>query len=89
MKNNITNRMASNEKPEWEAAAVMMRPPERVILCPACGSPRSTVRLTRPEKGISQRVCAKCGIKYAIRREDSAAPEVQMLDANTHRDSTG
>ena len=79
MKNNITNRMVSKIKPEWEAAVIIMRPPERVIVCPACGSPRSVVRVTRPERNITQRVCEKCGVKYAIRDEDTTTPQSKIL----------
>lgn len=82
MKQTSTNRMLPS-KPEWEAASIMLRPPERVIVCPACGDPRHRVRLTRPEQGITQRVCIKCGVKYAIRCEDTPAPEVQVLRRNT------
>lgn len=80
MKSEITDRMVSRIKPEWEKAATLIRPPERVIPCPACGDPRHVVRVTRPERGITQRVCVKCGVKYAIRGEDTQAPEAKVLD---------
>jgi Zn ribbon nucleic-acid-binding protein len=80
VKTNLTNRMATKEKPEWESAKIVMRPPERVIVCPACGDPRHRVRLTRPERGITQRVCVKCGVKYAIRGEDTPSPQAQIIE---------
>lgn len=86
MKTNITNRMVSKIKPEWEKAVIVMRPPERVIVCPACGSPKHRVRLTRPERGITQRVCLKCGVKYAIRGEDTPAPESQVLEPQKNQE---
>ena len=67
------------EPKPWESAKIIMRPPERVIVCPACGDPRHTVRLTRPEHGITQRVCGKCGVKYAIRNTDTPTPEARVL----------
>lgn len=70
----ITNRMASRAK-HWEPAKTA-QVQVRSILCPQCADPRTRVRVTRPEKGLVQMVCRKCGAKFCVRDADTASPKV-------------
>lgn len=83
MKTNQSNRMQTNSASLWAVAKTEMvsPPPERAILCPQCGSSRTKTRVTRPQAGISQMFCAKCGYKFAARNIASHFPETRPLNS--------
>lgn len=73
----IKNRMARRETRQWTPAATTSIQ-VRTILCPHCSDPRTRVRVTRPEKGIVQMSCLKCGAKFCVRDADTASPQVSV-----------
>lgn len=80
MSQNLQNRMQKT-KPAWTPAvtALVQSPPERAFVCVQCGSNRTVVRVTRPEHGITQMSCKKCGGKFAVRNFASPTPEARII----------
>ena len=53
-------------KPEWQPAQTITVP-MIAVLCPLCGSPKTVIRSTLPERAVEHRRCNKCGAKFAHR----------------------
>jgi transcription elongation factor Elf1 len=77
MNENQQNRMLKNKAP-WEPAKSVQVPSQRCFLCVQCASPRTVVRITRPEENVVQMQCLKCGGKFAVRNMASN-PEARAI----------